>query len=287
MNTLKHIKSHNLLVVTLVFTLMVASGCGALRVPFTDQTNVDNLPAPSTRAERLAASPLLQGPSLPDQELLAQLYDNTAPSVVNIQVLFAMSSGPEQQPQLPFEFPFPGSPFEQPQVPQGAEGSSFIYDDLGHIVTNNHVIENAESIIVNFANGMWADAELVATDPQADLAVLKVTPPEGVDWEPLTLAKNNGLRVGHYVIALGSPFGLDETMTLGIVSAIGRSFRMGDPNAGTGYSLPDIIQTDTAINPGNSGGPCSIWLAKSLVSILQLTRPAVPMPGLILRFPHR
>jgi len=93
----------------------------------------------------------------------------------------------------------------------------------------------------------------VARDPQADLAVIKVTPPKGMSLTPLPLA-DAPLRVGYYAIALGSPFGLDGTMTLGIVSALGRSFQVGAA-AGTRYSLPEVIQTDAAINPGNSGGP--------------------------------
>ncbi len=98
----------------------------------------------------------------------------------------------------------------------------------GHIVTNNHVVDNAESVVVYFHNGMWADAEVVATDPQADLAVLKVDPPEGLEWKPLTLASPENLLPGYYVIALGSPFGLEETMTLGVISALGRSIPTGD-----------------------------------------------------------
>jgi 2-alkenal reductase len=194
---------------------------------------------------------------LPTQEILSQLYDKVVPSVVNIQV--TLSADAAVQPGLPFgDLPF-GMPFELPDtpaVPHG-QGSGFIYDMDGHIVTNNHVVENAESITVNFANGMWADAELVATDPQADLAVIKVEPPAGLELHPLVLAPSDGIRAGYYVAAMGSPFGLDETMTLGVVSALGRSVPTGNPARGTStnYSLPDVVQTDTAINPGNSGGP--------------------------------
>ena len=181
---------------------------------------------------------LRQNAVTPDQELLAALYDTIVPSVVNIQVTTGRAAD---------------SGFGAPTTPQGGEGTGWVWDAEGHIVTNNHVVEDAQSILVNFANGMWAEAELVARDPQADLAVLKVTPPDGMRLTPLTVA-NTPLRVGHYVIALGSPFGLDGTMTLGIVSALGRSFRVGE-TAGTAYSLPEVIQTDAAINPGNSGGP--------------------------------
>ncbi len=116
-----------------------------------------------------------------------------------------------------------------------------------------------------FSNGFWANAEVVATDPQADLAVIKVTPPEGMDWRPLTLADPTTLRVGHSVIAIGNPFGLDGTMTSGIVSALGRGIPLGDGNT-TNYTLPDVIQTDAAINPGNSGGPL-LDLSGSVVGV--------------------
>jgi S1-C subfamily serine protease len=185
----------------------------------------------------------------PTQELLANLYQQAAPSVVNIQVTATMEG--QAQGGLPFPFGNGGSG----DVPVRGQGSGFIYDNEGHIVTNNHVVENATSLTVYFSNGMWAEAEVVATDPSADLAVIKVTPPEGMTWQPLTLAPANGLRVGYTVVALGSPFGLQETMTTGIVSALGRSVPTDSGSSGSSYSLPDVIQTDTAINPGNSGGP--------------------------------
>jgi 2-alkenal reductase len=177
----------------------------------------------------------------PTQDLLADLYTQIAPSVVNIQVT-ANAQG---------QGLFPG---QDSGVVQG-QGSGWIYDNEGHIVTNNHVAGDATSMTVYFSNGMWAEAELVAADPSADLAVIKVTPPEGVEWQPLPLATANSLRVGYSVVALGSPFGLLETMTTGIVSALGRSIPTDSALSGSSYSLPDVIQTDTAINPGNSGGP--------------------------------
>ncbi|MEZ4712427.1 MAG: trypsin-like peptidase domain-containing protein [Caldilineaceae bacterium] len=201
----------------------------------------------------------------PDQETLAQLYDTASPSVVNIQVTVAQqASSQNQNPfgNLPFPFPFGNSPFgqngPQQQQPMHGEGSGFVYDAEGHIVTNNHVVADADpdNIIVNFADGHWAKATLVATDPQADLAVLKVTAPAGMTLTPLPLAPADSVRVGYYVAAIGSPFGLDETMTLGVVSALDRTTPTGNLNDGQPhYSLPDVIQTDTAINPGNSGGP--------------------------------
>lgn len=205
----------------------------------------DNSPlaAQTTTVSTNNAQPLQLDSSLfQDQKVLADLYDAVAPSVVSIQVVTSIS-----QTDLPFQFPGGEG------IPSAGQGSGFIYDNEGHIVTNNHVVEGADEITVLFTNGFWADAEIVATDPQADLAVLKVDPPEDFDWQPLPLAAPDTLRVGHFVIALGNPFGLDSTMTTGIVSALGRGQRIGDGE--TRYTLPEIIQTDAAINPGNSGGP--------------------------------
>jgi S1-C subfamily serine protease len=176
----------------------------------------------------------------PSQNLMAELYERVLPSVVNIRVAQGIVASP-------------GGP-DLPGMPQG-QGSGWIWDDEGHIVTNNHVVQNANQITVFFYNGLWAEAELVATDPQADLAVIRVTPPENFEWRALPLAEQMP-AVGHYALALGSPFGLAGTMTKGIVSAVGRSFPVGGPTEmGSQYSLPDVIQTDAAINPGNSGGP--------------------------------
>jgi 2-alkenal reductase len=209
---------------------------------------------------------------MPTQEVLSTLYEQIAPSVVNIQVTAdrPMNALPESPvPGFPFDIPGePGTP-----QPQQGEGSGFIFDMEGHIVTNNHVVENASQIVVNFSNGMWADAELVAADPQADLAVIKVTPPDGLIWQPLTLAAEDSIRVGYYVVAVGSPFGLDETLTTGVVSALGRSFSTGDVTSGANYSLPDVIQTDAAINPGNS-----IWPVRSSASTSPSTRRPAPTP---------
>jgi 2-alkenal reductase len=199
------------------------------------------LPAPSQNA--LAAAQA-------QQEALADLYAQISPSVVNIKVTVAH---PDVAPREQFPFSLPGMPGELP--PARGEGSGWIYDAQGHIVTNNHVVADADDILVTFHDGRWAQAELVAADPQADLAVIKVEPPKGMTLQPLPLAQPDSLRVGYSVLAIGAPFGLEETLTTGIVSAIGRSLPVGSEMAGPHYSLPDVIQTDAAINPGNSGGP--------------------------------
>jgi len=221
-----------------VATVLVA---GALLGPVAWQPTV--VKAAALAVGSSAPSQQVGNSLVADQEALANLYSDVIPSVVNIQVTSHISSLPG------FDLP-DGT---EPPIEQ-ALGSGFIYDSDGDIVTNNHVVENADDVLVIFSNGYWAKADVVATDPQADLAVIKVTPPEGMDWKPLPLADPSTLRVGHSVIAIGNPFGLDGTMTTGIVSALGRGIPLGAGNT-SNYTLPDVIQTDAAINPGNSGGP--------------------------------
>ena len=177
-----------------------------------------------------------EGPDHPDQALLASIYEEATESVVSIQVRRSRTSSSE------------------PSQGMWGQGSGWVWDEEGHIVTNSHVVEDAADIFVSFSNGRWAEAELVAHDSQSDLAVLRIEAPGGMVLRPLERAPALP-KVGHYTIALGSPFGLENSMTLGIVSALGRSLRVGSPGLAGRYSLPEVIQTDAAINPGNSGGP--------------------------------
>lgn len=133
------------------------------------------------------------------------------------------------------------------------QGSGFVYDQAGHIVTNNHVVEGAQGIEVTFADGRTLPATVIGTDPASDLAVIQVNATGGA-FTAVELADSDSLKVGQIVVAIGSPFGLESTMTTGIISALDRSFE-GDGGPGGTYQVPDIIQTDAAINPGNSGGP--------------------------------
>ncbi|MCA9901082.1 MAG: trypsin-like peptidase domain-containing protein, partial [Anaerolineales bacterium] len=135
------------------------------------------------------------------------------------------------------------------------QGSGFLFDNNGHIVTNNHVVEGGGSIVVNFEDGRQLPATIVGTDPSSDLAVIQVDPGEISDIIPVSLADSDALKVGQIVIAIGSPFGLQSSMTTGIVSALDRLFPGAVGPNGTSFQIPDIIQTDAAINPGNSGGP--------------------------------
>lgn len=182
----------------------------------------------------------------------ADLVERVSPAVVSVTVEQAAPDYSEFQGELPFPFPFdnfPGIPRGQgPQPPQGggvAQGSGFVISGEGHIVTNNHVVENGVSYSVTLADGTELDAELVGTDPATDLAVLRVQPESPLPY--VTFGNDEDLRVGDWVVAVGNPFGLGGTVTAGIVSARGRDLVNSTYN--------DFIQLDAPINRGNSGGP--------------------------------
>ncbi|GMR10466.1 MAG: trypsin-like peptidase domain-containing protein [Anaerolineae bacterium] len=143
----------------------------------------------------------------------------------------------------------------QPNTIPLGQGSGFVIDTEGHIVTNQHVVDGAEEIEVDFPSGFKAWGKLVGTDPDSDLAVLKVdAPPE--ELIPIPLGNSDEVEVGEFVVAIGNPFGLSGSMTVGVVSAIGRVLLSERAAPGGGaFSAGDLIQTDAAINPGNSGGP--------------------------------
>jgi S1-C subfamily serine protease len=149
----------------------------------------------------------------------------------------------------------PGPPPTDPSNPGDdqnvtALGSGFIYDTKGHIITNNHVVSKAKVFDVTFPDGNRYTASVAGKDPFSDLAVLKIVENLTKPLVPLGIANSSSLEIGDQVIAIGNPYGLDNTMTTGIVSQTGRLL---PDNAG--YSIPDVIQTDASINPGNSGGP--------------------------------
>jgi serine protease Do len=186
------------------------------------------------------------------------------PSVVQISTMKTMKGGSIRNPGDPHQnvnpkdmdefmkrFFGPNSPFQKQQFGGGVAegtGSGFVYDDKGHIVTNNHVVEGADKIIVQFYDGEEMEAKVVGTDPRSDVAVIKV---ESTAYRPLPRGKSGNLRVGELVLAIGSPFGFDQTVTSGIVSALNRN----DAQILGRDNYEDFIQTDAAINPGNSGGP--------------------------------
>jgi putative serine protease PepD len=185
---------------------------------------------PAVREVRVVAgSPVASTSAL----AVAQVYDRAHASVVELTVSGATETDP---------FGAPGGTAE-------AQGSGFVYDDEGHIVTNAHVVDGAETVEVRFSSGETRSATVVASDASTDLAVLDVEADAALP-EPLALADSSEVGVGDPVVAIGSPFGLENTVTTGIVSALGRS--MEAPN---GFTINDSIQTDAAINHGNSGGP--------------------------------
>ena len=172
--------------------------------------------------------------------VLTNIYDQVNPSVVNVTVLGDVDS---EQLQLPFGQPEPDSLFPL------SNGSGFVWDLEGHIVTNNHVVDGADQIQIQFSDGTVSIGEVVGTDVDSDLAVVRIDP-EGYQLQPVQRGRADALRVGLRVAAIGNPFGLEGTLTSGIISAIGRSI----PSQSR-FSIPGSIQTDAAINPGNSGGP--------------------------------
>ncbi len=181
-------------------------------------------PAPSS-----VSPPVPQGPAQ-DEDALIALYEKVSPSVVFIAVQTSVGIG---------------------------SGSGFILDADGHIVTNNHVVEGALQVLVDFYDDSRTEAEVVGADVYSDLAVIraKTLPPGAM---PATLGDSEAVRVGQTAIALGNPFGRDfaQTMTTGIISAKARALPAGEITAsGSSYQNPEILQTDAAINPGNSGGP--------------------------------
>lgn len=137
---------------------------------------------------------------------------------------------------------------------QSGQGSGFVYDQAGYIVTNNHVVAAGGPILVAFADGSEKEARLVGTDPDSDLAVIQVEALPG-ELTAASLADSEALQVGQIVVAIGNPFGLEGSMTTGIISGLGRLLPSAVGPNGVRYNIPDVIQTDAAINPGNSGGP--------------------------------
>jgi serine protease Do len=201
-------------------------------------------------------SSLARAGQLPD---FTQLVEQASPAVVNISTTRIINQKPASsqfnlpnQEQLPdifkhfFERQFPQQKSPQPgQVPKAqSSGSGFLISEDGYILTNFHVIKDADKIIVALSDRREMEAELVGGDPRSDLALLKI---EADDLPYLTLADSDQLKAGEWVLAIGSPFGFDYSVTAGIVSAKGRSLRS--------ETYVPFIQTDVAINPGNSGGP--------------------------------
>ena len=207
----------------LLGTLALGAGAGAVTY---------SVAHPSATKTVVRQVPVQNGQPTADSNGLTpgQVYRQAYQGVVEITV-----SSPQQTPM--------GNQEAQ------AQGSGFVIDGEGHIVTNEHVVDNADSVSVRFWNGNTYKATVVGSDQSTDLAVIKVDAPQSV-LHPLTLGDSSKVKVGDAVVAIGSPFGLEETLTGGIVSAVHR--QMQAPNR---FTINDSIQTDAAINHGNSGGP--------------------------------
>lgn len=194
-----------------------------------DETNtlaaIEDEPAP-TRVEA-------DGRLNPNEVALIKLFENAAPSVAFITTT-----------NLRTDF----FTRDVTEIPRGS-GSAFVWDKKGHIITNFHVIQGADRAQVTLADQSVWDAELVGRAPEKDLAVLKIDAPASV-LTPIPVGNSSNLQVGQTVLAIGNPFGLDQTLTTGIISALGREIE-----SVAGIPIRDVIQTDAAINPGNSGGP--------------------------------
>lgn len=188
---------------------------------------MEPVPAPARLVEA-------RGDLAADEAATIALFDEAKPSVVFITTTAEPSR----------------DPWAREDSPRRGAGSGIIWDGQGHVVTNAHVIAGASSALVRRADGTVAEARLVGVDPSHDLAVLRI-PVQGDAPRPAPLGASRDLKVGQKVFAIGSPFGLDWTLTTGIVSALDREFN----ERGAGTELRGLIQTDAAINPGNSGGP--------------------------------
>jgi len=198
---------------------------------------------PTTETSQTATSENSTNPSfiapttLYDENMLVSLYEQVIPSVVKVEAII------EQETEIigPFQF----GPFQKE-----GQGSGFVIDREGHILTNNHVVDGASSVEITILDGDVLEAEIIGTDRENDLALLKVDPDKLGSVLPLPLGDSDKIKPGQMAIALGSPFGLEGSITVGIISAVGRSI----PST-TQRLITDMLQTDAAINPGNSGGP--------------------------------
>lgn len=224
------------LIVSLVFPLVrtMAMSAGQASQPAAPvrEPASELLPTFTPAAQNGGSPPIsstLTTPPLPGLEAgsLARLYEQLNPGVVSIQVYI-----------------------ERETLSGAAAGSGFILDNDGHIVTNNHVIADATHVAVIFFDGTEAEAEVIRADVESDLAILRVEQ-LGQGTHPLPLADSAQVQVGEWVVAIGNPFELGGSMSVGIVSAVGRTI----PTGSTPFVIPQAIQTDAAINPGNSGGP--------------------------------
>ncbi len=228
-----------LLVVALV---MAGFGLSLGQSALQTVSNVAAAPPAATAGAPVSAA---SGPDV-QTEILTSVYQRVNPSVVNISV--TKNASTSSALPFPFNNNNPNSR-TRPFVEQGL-GSGFVYDMDGHIITNNHVVDGAKTVEVTFADDVTVPATVVGTDPGSDLAVIQVKV-DSSELHPVALGNSDQLQVGQRAIAIGNPFGLEGSLTAGIVSGMGRTL----PASNSDFVIPNIIQTDAPINPGNSGGP--------------------------------
>ena len=237
--------------VALLITLGI--GCGFSTSLIQDPTptptrEAATVAAPTATPESIVAQPPTPTPT-PVPTLVAPMQDEAAAANALESQIIAVyeAAGPSvvniTSRSIVYDM------FMQP-VPQEGSGSGFVYDDQGHVITNFHVVEGAAELVVTLANGANYEAQLVGEDAVNDLAVIRID--AGADLPPpVPLADSDQVRVGQFVVAIGNPFGLEQTLTVGVISALGRIIQSPADNRFIG----EAIQTDAAINPGNSGGP--------------------------------
>jgi S1-C subfamily serine protease len=232
MNT-RSVRNMILMVAVLAFVL-AGTACSPLSVLtlVPASSTAEQLPASTDAVVEVAPSVSVETAVDALQSQIIAVYQDASPAVVNITNRSYVYDR------------FMGA------IPQEGTGSGFVYDTEGHIVTNYHVVENAEELLVTLSDGQTYEAEVVGSDATNDLAVLRVVGAKELP-EPLTIGDSDSLEVGQFVLAIGNPFGLEQTLTTGVVSALGRVIESPEDNRFIG----EAIQTDAAINPGNSGGP--------------------------------
>ncbi|MCA6108708.1 S1C family serine protease [Bradyrhizobium cenepequi] len=206
----------------LVILAVVAAVMAALTV-----SNIRNAPWTTPAARSVEQ----RGPLSDAERANIEIFERVSPSVVQVAAQSA------------------ANPFSEESEGGASSGTGFIWDSGSHVVTNNHVVQQASTVAIRFASGEVARAELVGTAPNYDLAVLRIRSARTLP-PPVAIGSSSDLKVGQFAFAIGNPFGLDQSMSSGIISALKRRL----PTS-TGREIANVIQTDTAINPGNSGGP--------------------------------
>ena len=212
-----------------VFLSITSLACSIFSPPFPTSTPIptlhptdNSIPEPSTINQQQEVNYFDQ------EDSLTRIYDQANPGVVSIRVLSEEGGG---------------------------LGSGFVIDDAGHIITNYHVVREADDLEIAFSSGYKTRGEVLGTDRDSDIAVIKVDAPSD-QLNPLPLGDSNDIKVGQIVVAIGNPLGYDGTMTTGVISSLGRTLAsLHEAPGGNFFTAGDIIQTDAAINPGNSGGP--------------------------------